>query len=82
MSDLEEQKQGTSNQIQERQVKKKKQKKVDSMTIDADFELVDANDAYFHSVKGLLNQYLDGLEQLSLDLSTLAGIQYSLVISI
>jgi hypothetical protein len=43
-----------------------------SKVIDVDFELVLPNEAYYHSVRALLNQYLDGEENEQLDVSGLS----------
>jgi len=43
-----------------------------SKTIDVEFELVLPSEAYYHSVRALLSQYLDGEENEKLDLSGLA----------
>ena len=40
--------------------------------IDVIFELVQPSEAYFHAVRGLLNQYLDGEEGEALDISGLS----------
>ena len=44
----------------------------DKKTVDVDFEYVVPSEPYFHSVKALLNQYLDGEDQETLDLSGMA----------
>jgi hypothetical protein len=46
--------------------------KTSSKVIDVDFELVLPNEAYYHSVRALLNQYLDGEENEQLDVSGLS----------
>ena len=43
-----------------------------SKVIDVEFELVLPSEAYYHSVRALLNQYLDGEENEQLDVSGLA----------
>ncbi|TNV78286.1 hypothetical protein FGO68_gene12590 [Halteria grandinella] len=43
-----------------------------SKVIDVDFELVQPSEAYYHSVRALLNQYLDGEDNETLDISGLA----------
>lgn len=43
-----------------------------SKVIDVEFELVVPSEAYYHSVRALLNQYLDGEENEHLDVSGLA----------
>ena len=43
-----------------------------SKVIDVEFELVLPSEAYYHSVRALLNQYLDGEDNEKLDVSGLA----------
>lgn len=43
-----------------------------SKNIDVDFELVQPSEAYYHSVRALLNQYLDGEDNETLDISGIA----------
>ena len=40
--------------------------------VDVEFELVVPSEAYYHSVRALLTQYLDGEENESLDISGLS----------
>ena len=44
----------------------------DSKTIDVDFEYVAPSEPYFHIVKTMLSQYLDGEHQEKLNLSAMA----------
>ena len=47
-------------------------KSKNSKVIDVEFELVIPSEAYYHSVRALLNQYLDGEEGEELDISGLS----------
>jgi len=46
--------------------------KVEKSKFILDFELVSPCESYYHSVRGLLNQFLDGEEQEALDISEMA----------
>ena len=56
----------------EQNIFKPDQKGGKSKIIDVEFELVLPSEAYYHSVRALLNQYLDGEENEMLDVSGLA----------
>lgn len=43
----------------------------DKQVVQADFEYVAPSEPYFHIVRTLLNQYLDGVEQEKLDISSM-----------
>lgn len=65
--DSEESKQGETPQGVFRMLEKS-----DKDMVNVEFELVSPSEAYYHSVRALLNQYLDGEEGENLDLSGLA----------
>ena len=47
--------------------------------IDVEFELVLPSEAYYHTVRALISQYLDGEDQENLDLSGLADLVVSCI---
>mmetsp|Transcript_390 Transcript_390/g.477 ORF Transcript_390/g.477 Transcript_390/m.477 type:complete len:80 (+) Transcript_390:25-264(+) len=55
-----------------KQSSKAEGKKDDGNTVDVDFDLVQPSEAYYHTTKALLTQYLDGPEAENLNLVDLA----------